>query len=214
MTPDFWLQAWRDGRTGFHRDEVNPTLLRWAPALLDGGPQHVLVPLCGKTLDLPWLASHGHRATGVELSSLALEQLFEREGLPPVVHEVPPFRMWDAPGWEVLEGDVFRLGELDLRVSRVWDRGALVALPADLRPRYVEVVRSVMAPGAKVLLETSVFDSARKPGPPHSVPEGEVRSLWAGASIRPLETRDRLSEARARGWDLDSVVNQVWMIEV
>ncbi len=41
----------------------------------------ILVPLCGKSLDLHWLYQHGHSVVGVELSGLAAKQFFEENGI-------------------------------------------------------------------------------------------------------------------------------------
>ena len=51
-----WESRWREGRIGFHKTEVQPMLVRHAEVLLTGNPQRVFVPLCGKSVDLPWLA--------------------------------------------------------------------------------------------------------------------------------------------------------------
>ncbi|WP_353195035.1 hypothetical protein [Pectobacterium brasiliense] len=52
MDTDFWLQRWRDGQTGFHQDEVMPLLQKHWPVLQLPKAARVLVPLCGKTLDM------------------------------------------------------------------------------------------------------------------------------------------------------------------
>lgn len=72
MDTDFWLQRWQDGQTGFHQDEVMPLLQKHWPALQLPKAARVLVPLCGKTLDMHWLAAQGHRVLGVEVSPLAV----------------------------------------------------------------------------------------------------------------------------------------------
>src|SRR5690348_18017582 len=87
MRAEFWLERWREGRTGFHRDTPMPLLLRHWPALALPRGSRVLVPLCGKTLDMPWLAEQGHRVLGVELSPLAVEQFFAGQGLAPTRSE-------------------------------------------------------------------------------------------------------------------------------
>jgi thiopurine S-methyltransferase len=43
----------------------------------------VLLPLCGKTLDIHWLLSRRYRVAGSELSKLAVEQLFSELGVEP-----------------------------------------------------------------------------------------------------------------------------------
>ena len=42
----------------------------------------ILVTLCGKSLDLPWLCEQGHDVVGVELSAVAAKQLFEENNIP------------------------------------------------------------------------------------------------------------------------------------
>ena len=61
MQPEFWHKKWESNQIGFHLPEVNPYLQRhWAvPATA-----RVLVPLCGKSLDLAWLAGRGHQRLG------------------------------------------------------------------------------------------------------------------------------------------------------
>ena len=54
---DPWLARWAKGRIGFHLPAPHPALERWWPRL-DVAPQaKVLVPLCGKSLDMRWLAA-------------------------------------------------------------------------------------------------------------------------------------------------------------
>ena len=45
------------------------------------------MPLCGKSLDMVWLAAQGHEVLGVELAPLAVEQFFAENELRPVIHE-------------------------------------------------------------------------------------------------------------------------------
>jgi hypothetical protein len=42
----------------------------------------VLVPLCGKSVDMTYLASCGHRVYGIEISTEAIEAFFDDAGLP------------------------------------------------------------------------------------------------------------------------------------
>ena len=84
------------GRTRFHKDEPNPTLVEFLPTLLAGRAgerARVLVPLCGKTLDLAWLASQpGVREVyGTEGVNQALEDLRATSGLGADVTEMQSF---------------------------------------------------------------------------------------------------------------------------
>ena len=76
MQPEFWQKRWADNQIGFHQAQISPYLQRhWSQLNLADNAQ-VLVPLCGKSLDMLWLAGQGHRVLGVELSRKAAEDFF------------------------------------------------------------------------------------------------------------------------------------------
>lgn len=77
MQPEFW-HKWESNQIGFHLPEVNPYLQRHWSQLTLPTQARVLVPLCGKSLDLLWLAGRGHPVLGVELSQKAIEDFFQR----------------------------------------------------------------------------------------------------------------------------------------
>src|SRR5450830_150029 len=83
MDSQFWRERWARNQIGFHLPEVNPYLQRHWPLLALAQGAKVLVPLCGKSLDLVWLASQGHRVLGVELSEQAVDAFFSEQGLTP-----------------------------------------------------------------------------------------------------------------------------------
>jgi hypothetical protein len=49
----------------------------------------VWVPLCGKSVDVTWLAVSGHRVLGVELSGVAIDLLFPDFRLPRTTWQPP-----------------------------------------------------------------------------------------------------------------------------
>lgn len=215
MEPSYWLAAWDEERTAFHSDAVHPALPKHEESFLGGGAHHVLVPLCGKSVDLAWMAARGHQVVGVELAEKAIVAFHAREHRGPTVTEAEGFRAYRSPGLMVLQGDVFALTpEIAGPIDRVWDRAALVALTPEQRVKYVEVLRTLLLPGAVVLLETFDYDQAQKPGPPHAVTEDEVRTLWAGAKVERLDQHDATEEVRPRGWNLDRFVVSLWRIEL
>ena len=56
MDEAFWQRRWARNEIGFHLNEVNPYLRRHWPSLKLAQGARVLVPLCGKSLDMAWLA--------------------------------------------------------------------------------------------------------------------------------------------------------------
>ena len=195
MDHDFWLQRWREGRTGFHQDRVTPLLEKHWDALALPTGSRVFVPLAGKSLDLLWLAEQGHRVLGVELSSLAVEQFLAANDLRAEVHDSRYGRHHVAGAIELICGDVFALDADALAdCSGVYDRAALIALPAEMRRRYVDVVHAQLPAGCRGLLITLEYPQREKNGPPFSVDEREVRDLYADRwDIELLERRDILA---------------------
>jgi len=107
MQPEFWHKKWESNQIGFHQPEVNPYLQRHWPDLAIPAQARVLVPLCGKSLDLLWLAGRGHRVLGVELSEKAVEDFFREQQLQPQVSEQGDFKVYRADAIELWCGDFF-----------------------------------------------------------------------------------------------------------
>lgn len=187
MDPSFWHEVWREDRTSFHQSEVHPELRTHATWLLGQGPHHVLVPLCGKSHDLAWLAQQGHRVLGVELSMIAIEALFDREGWSPEPFEQEGVQGWTAGAVTILCADLLSLPTtFQPRCSRLWDRAALVALPGSMREAYVRRVRSLLTEGACGLVSTLESVPQDRGGPPFSVGQAELEHLYEGAHVARL----------------------------
>ncbi|MDZ7747688.1 MAG: hypothetical protein U5K43_01665 [Halofilum sp. (in: g-proteobacteria)] len=85
MDADFWHARWASGRIASPpREEVNPYLAEHLDRLASAPGARVLVPLCGKSLDLAFLAGQGHAPVGVELSPVAVAAVFAEQGITPV----------------------------------------------------------------------------------------------------------------------------------
>lgn len=180
MDADFWLQRWRDGRIGFHRPEVHPWLVAYLPHLGLAAGARVLVPLCGKSVDLGWLADRGLRPVGVEISPEAVGALFAERGVEaPRRRRAGALEHWSGGGMEAFCGDFFALDADTLGpVDAFWDRAALIAVPRPGRPAYAGRCAALAAPGTAGLLATMTYDPASMAGPPYPVPAAEVEALF------------------------------------
>ena len=192
MEPEFWHQRWRTGQIGFHRSSPHPCLERWWPTLGVPGGARVYVPLCGKSLDMVWLAVRGYAVVGSELSGVAVEEFFGEQRIAVDVRPHGPFRRHTAGVFEILEGDALDLTrELLGPVHAAYDRAALVALPTTLRQRYASQFAELMPAGSRSLLVGFEYDERRKPGPPFSVDAAEVERLYGpDFAVRELERID------------------------
>ncbi|HJU07851.1 MAG TPA: thiopurine S-methyltransferase [Rhodanobacteraceae bacterium] len=196
MDADYWLQRWHEGRTGWHRDAVMPLLQKHWPALDVPRGTRVLVPLCGKTLDMPWLASQGLKVRGVELASLAIGQFFAEQKLQPQSRVSAGGTHHVAGEIEIVEADVFAIDKsLLAECGAIYDRAALIALPPPLRERYAREVYDHMPAGCRDLLITLEFPQHQMEGPPFSVEEREVHRLFGEHwDIDLMERRDILAD--------------------
>ena len=179
MHPEFWHQRWSDNQIGFHQATPTPLLLKHWPSLEIGTGACVFVPLAGKSLDMAWLASQGHRVLGVELSRVAVGQFFAEHGLTPELEDTRYGTHYRAGGIELIVGDAFGLDADLLRdCSAVFDRAALIALPPELRARYARELYARLPKNCRGLLVTLEYPQDERPGPPFSVPGDEVHALY------------------------------------
>ncbi|KRD80219.1 thiopurine S-methyltransferase [Lysobacter sp. Root983] len=199
MNAEFWQQRWRERQIGFHQDRPSPLLLKHWPSLGLAPDSRVFVPLAGKTLDMAWFASQGHRVLGVELSRIAVEEFFAEHGLTPEVEMSRYGRHYRAGAIELICGDAFALDAALLSdCAAVFDRAALIALPTPLRERYAGELYPRLPSGCRGLLITLEYPQHEKQGPPFSVVEQEVYRLYAPDwRLRTLERRDILAQQPA-----------------
>jgi len=202
MDKKFWTERWEKGETGWHRDEVHPELVAHWPSLGLAPKSRVLVPLCGATPDMHWLAQQGHEVIGVELSKLAIERFLARHRVRHIETEDYGFHCYMGGRYQMLCGDFFALpDEVFASVDAIYDRASLVALPADLRARYASLLGEKLKPGTRGLLLSLDYDQSQMSGPPFSVPPDAVAELIGPAfDIETLTASDALDDGmRKRG---------------
>lgn len=178
MEAKFWLQRWENNQVGFHEDEVNPYLIQYCHMLSLAQESRVFIPLCGKTNDIAWLLAQGYRVVGVELAQTAIEQLFVALGVEPSKTEIGQIKRYSAKNIDIFVGDIFAVNrELLGSVDAVYDRAALVALPAEMRRRYSAHLTEIVANKPQLLI-TFEYDQALMEGPPFSVSHDEVKQQY------------------------------------
>jgi thiopurine S-methyltransferase len=179
MQRDFWLERWHKNEIGFHLPDVNPRLRQFWPELGLPAGAPVFVPLCGKSLDLHWLAEQGHQVVGVELAEAAVRAFFAEAQRNSRIERGARLPCHCSGDIRIFCGDIMELTALELRdVAAVFDRAALIALPPRMRAHYVDHVLRIIPDGAQVLLVTLEYDQALVSGPPHAVLEDEVQALY------------------------------------
>jgi thiopurine S-methyltransferase len=173
-----WISLWEQGRTGWHEPAGNAALKKYWPVVPPG--RRVLVPLCGKSMDLIWLERRGLYITGIELSQQAVESFFEENGIDYSVSNEYDHRIYCGKDRAICIfcGDYFSFSGAPF--DALYDRGALVALPAHRRPEYVRHTEALLKPDAARLVVTLEYEQNRVDGPPFSVPAEELLQYWPG----------------------------------
>ncbi|WP_231757475.1 thiopurine S-methyltransferase [Microbulbifer elongatus] len=189
MEKVFWLEKWRNNEIGFHNREVHPLLVQHVPCLNLSQGDRLFLPLCGKTLDIAWLLEKGYRVAGAELSESAVIQLFDQLAINPRVTDLGALKKYHSDDVEMFVGDIFDLtGSALGPVDAIYDRAALVALPAHTRQTYTQQLHNLTA-SARQLLISFEYDQARLAGPPFCVNGEEIRQLYAdGYTIELLSS--------------------------
>lgn len=214
MDAGFWHQRWRENLIGFHQADINPHLQRFWPRLGLQRGDPVLVPLCGKSRDMLWLAER-HRVLGVELSPIAAEAFFREAGRVAERVQEHGFTVWQQDRLRLLCGDFFDLQPPLLEgVRAVYDRAALIALPPDMRLRYATRLGALSPAQVSMLLVSLEYDQAQMNGPPFSVEEVEVRQLFASHwSIERLHEEDVLAgESKYRERGLSRLTEKIFLL--
>jgi thiopurine S-methyltransferase len=169
----------------------------------------VLVPLCGKSVDLGWLAGQGNSVVGVEISEIAIKAFFAEQefGYSISDDELPRFQA-DNLDITIYCGDIFKLSSLQCDAH--YDRGALIAMPAAMRPAYAAHVSSLLTADAEQLVITLNYDDEVANGPPFHVADAELLGYWPRLSC--VETREDIENGPPKFLEagLTSLQEKVW----
>lgn len=177
-----WLARWQNNKIGWHVDTVNRSLIDYFELLELTPGASIFVPLCGKSIDMIYLSEMGYSVVGVELSSIGIEQFFNDNNLQYSITKIDGFMLYQSGRIEIYCGDYFDLGVEHLKtVSAVYDRASLIALELDLRAKYATHLADIIPSDARILLLTLIYPQHQMSGPPFSVSNAEVESLFSTA---------------------------------
>jgi len=143
---DYWATRWKEGRTGWHLDKVNQTLIKFLDQLAkDSDPKKFFLPLCGQTYDIKFLYGLGHKIFAIEGVKEVIEGLNERDQLKlqfnpeESIFVSPDGRIVIYVG-DILDCPVEKWGPVDC----IWDRGSLIAVNYIQRRSYIDIIRRIV----------------------------------------------------------------------
>lgn len=210
MDANFWHQVWQQDQLGFQLAEAHP-LLRAQLAALPASAA-VLVPLCGKSPDLHLLAKR-YQVVGAELSQIACRDFFAEAQLPVSQQAVGEFLLWQAAQYQLWQGDFFEIPMLAVKDCQlIYDRAALIALPPDMRQRYVQTLKQLL-PHATLLLISLEYPEHEKQGPPFAVTAAEIDQLFDFAAVNLCSIRNLTGQGFARRkFETSWLIEKGWLI--
>ncbi|QYJ85740.1 thiopurine S-methyltransferase [Shewanella mesophila] len=196
MQPSFWHEKWASQQIGFHLGEVNPLLVdNWDALNVTTGAK-VFVPLCGKSLDICFLAERGLDVVGCELSQTAVEQFFSDNQLDVDAQALTDHTLYRTEQVAIYQGDLFTLpAHLLEGISAFYDRAALIAWPDEMRRQYVLQLAKLLPPKSLGLLITLDYPQETLNGPPFAVSNDWVMDhMSEHFEIELLHTEDVLAD--------------------
>ncbi|MGF1760625.1 thiopurine S-methyltransferase [Photobacterium sagamiensis] len=211
MNAEFWHSRWAENRIGFHLNDTNPALTEHWHAVKATRDDRVLVPMCGKSIDLIWLAQRHDNVIGIELSDIAVKAFFAEQLYTPMVSGVGAETVYEFDEITIHCGDFFsaRVEPVDV----VYDRAALIAMPQNMRQMYAERLLALLKESGRILLVTLDYPQEQLDGPPFSVSKEEVESLFKDCRVTHLARDDADESHPRRQRGLTRFAEEIWLIE-
>ena len=207
----FWHNRWQTQQIGWHRDAYNDLLTKHWERIGSNKGDEVLVPLCGKSLDMLWFASQGYTVVGLEMVEEAIQAFFDENKLDVVRETMHEQIHHTSEPFTIIEGDFFNLKAGLTQADAWYDRAAMIAIPPTMREAYVEQIRQLTKPNAVGLLITFTYPQKEMEGLPFSLSDNDVKELFSnGFEVECLEQID-LTDEKDRG--LSQVKSSVFRIK-
>ncbi|CAM4630673.1 unnamed protein product [Leuciscus chuanchicus] len=199
-----WEDRWKEGKIGFHRTEVHKLLENNLDKVVCGRKEiRFFFPLCGKSVDMKWLADMGHTVVGVEISQKGIKQFFEEQDLAyneeavPAIPEAKLFKSADGK-ISIYQCDLFKFSSAVAgKFGGIWDRGGLVAINPCDREKYGSLLVSLMNNDCRYLVDTVEYNPEPYKG--------------AHCIIELVQAIDGFEE-RHKAWGLDSLTEKVHLL--
>lgn len=198
-----WSTRWAENKTGWHLDDVNFALRNHSSLLLPSAQRRVLVPLCGKSLDLKWFYDAGHNVVGIEGVEKPVVEFYKEHNIPYVIEPFPGGKLYKSKDGRlhIYCCDLFTLDAATLgKFDSVWDRGSLIAIYEEDTDRYVKLMKSVLAEDFCYLANIVEYEPTETfKGPPRNVPVERVQQLYGDiCRVKVLEMIDRSGDEKVK----------------
>lgn len=205
MEAEFWQDRWDTQNIGFNQAQTNGLLTTYFKNFDSKPGDHVLVPLCGKSVDMLWLLEQGLTVTGVELSAEACRAFFDENKLQYEESQQECFTVFSGDNITLYAGDFFKFQNTKA-IDLIYDRAALIALPDEMRTQYANHLTTLSNTNTQMLLITASYDQSKMPGPPFSISDQMVEALythnWDINTLHSKANNNIPPHLQAKGLDL------------
>lgn len=179
MEISYWQARWKKDKTGWHMQQVYPHLKTYWNRLQLDDHTTVLVPLCGKSLDMLWLKNQAHKVIGVDVSEKAAKDFFREHQLPFKKSFKGSFTIYYSGDLAIWVGDFLKLKPNYLpKIDAIYDKAALIALPEGKRKNYAGHIIKLSNVHTQILMNTFEYKQDEMSGPPFSVFQKELDKLY------------------------------------
>ena len=193
ITAEYWQKRWSQNEIGWQRDAVHKFLVKYVDELTDYRSNlRVFVPLCGKSLDMLWLADQGHHVVGVDFVKHPIESFFEENNLTfrklckvklAAACEAIDVYKCEEKQITIFCCDLFALTVEDVggKFDAIWDRSSLSAvLPqvGDRGKRYTKHMRSFLTDKGGYMVESHRYNVDCGGLPPACIPEELMKEIY------------------------------------
>lgn len=214
-----WKEKWKEGMARWHKSEVRKTLRKYLNDLTQEEPNvSILVPWCGKSLDIPWLCSEGYDVVGIELSEIAAQQLFQENNIPYSVSKEGEFVIYQAQDrkLKIITGSYYKVTpEIAGKFEAVWDVNAFGAAMPDNRQKYISVLMSLLKPKGRVLLSSWEYGEVPRDRAPFSLPCALVKELFQKKfEVTFLEKREEFTDHFISKFKVDWAYTNVHLLSL
>ena len=215
MESSFWHKCWERNTLSFHQSDVHPLLTQYLPKLVFPSDTHVFVPLCGKTLDMVYLAQF-MQVSGNEISAIACKDFFIDNDIRYKRQTLGDFEHFSCQQLSLWQGDFFKLSaDIIGNVDLIYDRAALIALPPKMQQSYANQLKHFFSAHTRLLLVTVEFPEQQLAGPPFSVNKFEVERLFSGFTVECIATNELKDKYFAqRKLKVDSLHEKLYIIRL
>ena len=134
-------------------------------------------------------------------------ELFIYLNLNPTIRKVGSLIVYSSENIDIFVGDIFKLTKSILaKVDAVFDRGAIVALPSEMRKNYTSLLIGITDEAPQLVI-TFEYNQNLMKGPPFSVGENQLKDYYKSSySIKTLESTRPIEFKELNGYEI------VWLL--